>query len=178
MKELEVKILEINGKQIQEKLRHLGAEKIFDGEIRSVFFDFADGRIIKANDVLRLRKESDKIDLTYKKVKVGKAAKSAEEVTVEVSSLDETEKILGNLGLQVIDDMQKHRVSYKFGNMRFDMDCYLGRYGFIPELMEIEAENIEEIHKYAALLGYKPKDCRPWSTTELIEHYSSKKKQA
>ena len=178
MKELEVKILEINLKQIQEKLGQMGANKIFDGEIRTVFFDFEDGRIIKAKNVLRLRKESDKTDLTYKKVKVDKAAKSAEEFTVEVSNLEDAEKILGNLGLQVIDDMQKRRVSYKLGNVRFDMDCYLGRYGFVPELLEIEAENIEEIHKYAGLLGYKPKDCLPWSTTELIEHYSSKKKQA
>ena len=98
---------------------------------------------------MRLRKESDKIDLTYKKVKVGKAAKSAEEFTVEVSSLEEAENILGNLGLQVIDDMQKHRVSYKLDNVRFDIDRYLGKYGFIPELLEIEAENIEAIYKYA-----------------------------
>jgi adenylate cyclase class 2 len=178
MKELEVKILEINRRQIQEKLGQMGAEKIFEGEIRTVFFDFEDDRIIKANDVLRLRKQADKIDLTYKKVKVGKVAKSAEEFTVQVSSMEDTEKILGNLGLRVIDDMQKNRVSYKLDRARFDMDCYFGKYGFIPELMEIEAENIEEIHRYAGFLGYKPKDCLPWSTKELIEYYFSQKKQA
>jgi hypothetical protein len=41
--------------------------------------------------------------------------------------------------------------------------------------MEIEAENIDLIHKYAALLGFKAKDCLSWSTDELIRHYSFKK---
>ena len=105
-------------------------------------------------------------------------AKNAEEYSVEVSDLEITEKILQNLGLGIIDDMLKHRVSYKLDTSRFDMDRYLGKYDFIPELLEIEAENVEAIYKYANLLGYKPKDCLPWSTKELIEHYSKKRKKA
>jgi len=41
--------------------------------------------------------------------------------------------------------------------------------------MEIEAENIDLIYKYAELLGYKPKDCSPWSTEDVIDPYSTKK---
>jgi predicted adenylyl cyclase CyaB len=175
MKEVEVKILEVKRKNIEETLGRLGAKKVFDGDIQTLFFDFKDGKIIKAKDVLRLRKEENKIELTYKKVRFDKAAKNAEEYSVEVSDLDVTQKILLNLGLCIIDDMLKHRVSYKLDSARFDMDIYLGKYDFIPEFLEIEAENVEDIYKYADLLGYKPKDCLPWSTKELVEYYSKKK---
>jgi predicted adenylyl cyclase CyaB len=178
MKEIEVKILEIKRKNVEETLVRLGAKKVFDGDIRTLFFDFEDGKIIKAKDVLRLRKEEDKIELTYKKVRVDKAAKNAEEYSVEVSDLEMTEKILQNLGLGIIDDMLKHRVSYKLDTARYDMDRYLGKYDFIPEFLEIEAENVKAIHHYAGLLGYEPKDCLPWSTKELIEYYSKKRKKA
>ena len=178
MKEVEVKILEVKRKKIEETLSKLGAKKVFDGDIQTLFFDSKDGRIIKAKDVLRLRKEEDKIELTYKKVRFDEAAKKAEEYSVEVSDLEMTEKILQNLGLGIIDDMLKHRVSYKLDTARFDMDRYLGKYDFIPEFLEIEAENVEAIYKYAELLGFKPKDCLPWSTKELIEYYSKKRKKA
>jgi len=37
--------------------------------------------------------------------------------------------------------------------------------------MEIEADP-DSIQKYAELLGFKKEDCLPWSTVELIKHYS------
>jgi predicted adenylyl cyclase CyaB len=174
MKETEVKILEVNKAKAEKILTNLGAKKVFDGDIETLFFDFKKGTIIKQKNVLRLRKEQDKTELTYKKVYFTSTAKTAEEYSVEVSSLKTMEKILQNLGLSVIGSMQKHRVSYTLDGARFDFDRYSGSYEFIPEFLEIEAENIELINKYAALLGFKEKDCLPWSTTELIGHYSSK----
>jgi predicted adenylyl cyclase CyaB len=172
MKETEVKILEINRKKIEQMLIIQGAEKVFDGDIQTLFFDFKDGRIVKAKDVLRLRKEEDKIELTYKKVRFTQTTKTAEEFSVEVSNLEAARKILENLGLSVRESMEKHRVSYALDHVRFDIDHYFGTYDFIPEFMEIEAENTGSIYKYAALLGFKKDDCLPWSTVELIQHYS------
>ena len=174
MEEIEVKILEVNRAKMEKTLANLGAEKVFDGEIETLFFDDKKGTIIKQKNVLRLRKEQDKIELTYKKVHFNSKAKTAEEYSVDVSSLETMEKILENLGLSVIESTKKHRVSYTLDGARFDFDRYSGNYGFIPEFLEIEAENTDLIYKYAALLGFKEKDCLPWSTTELIRHYSSK----
>jgi len=175
MKELEVKILEVNRLKIEEILTSLGAKKVFDGDIQTLLFDFKDGSIIKAKNVLRLRKEQDKAELTFKKVHITETAKLAEEYTVEVSNLETMKKILENIGLSIIENMTKHRLSYKIDNTRCDIDHYTGNYGYIPEFMEIESENSDLIHKYAALLGFQAKDCLPWSTDELIRHYSSKK---
>ncbi len=175
MKEIEAKILEINRAKVEETLFNLGAKKIFDGDVQTFFFDFQDGAIIKAKNVLRLRKEQNKIELTFKKVHINKTAKVAEEYSVEVSDFGIMQTILENLGVFVTESMEKHRVSYGLDQARFDIDCYYGDYAYIPEFLEIEAENTESIHKYAALLGFKAKDCLPWSTVQLINHYSTKK---
>ena len=175
MQEIEAKILEVNRTKIEETLINLGAKKVFDGEILTIFFDFKDGSIVKAKNVLRLRKEEDKAELTYKKVHFTKTAKEAEEYSVEVSDWNATKTILENLGLEVTESMQKRRISYKLNQARFNIDRYSGAYEFIPEFLEIEAENSNCIHKYAGLLGFKPKDCLSWSTNDLIRHYSPKK---
>ena len=172
MKEIEVKILEIDKQKIEKTLIDLGSEKVFDGHIKTYFLDFQDGSIVKAKNVLRLRKEKGKTELTYKKVHVTQTAKQAEEYSVEVSDLEEMKKILENLGLEVTESMEKHRVSYTLEHAQFDIDCYLDNYEYIPEFLEIEAENIDLIYKYANLLGFRNDDCLPWSTTELIQHYS------
>ena len=176
MKEVEVKILEIDRKEIEERLTSLGAKKILDSDIQTIFFDFHNGKIMKAKDVLRLRREDNKVELTYKKVHIAQAAKEADEYSVEVSRIEEMRKILENLGLHETENMLKHRVSYRLENVRFDMDHYLEAYNFIPEFMEIEAENIELVDHYAELLGFKPKDCLPWSTYDVVQHYSKKNK--
>jgi predicted adenylyl cyclase CyaB len=175
MKELEVKILEINRAKLEKTLADLGAEKVFDGDIQTLFFDFKDKSITKAKNVLRLRKAQDKTELTYKKVHVNQTAKVAEEYSLDVSNLETMKTILQNLGLSVTGSMQKHRVSYTLNQVRFDIDRYCAGYVYIPEFLEIEADNIGLIHKYAALLGFKDKDCLPWSTVELLTHYSFKK---
>jgi predicted adenylyl cyclase CyaB len=175
MKEIEVKILDVNRTKMEKTLECLSAKKVFDGDIDTLFFDFKDSTITKQRNVLRLRKEQEKIELTYKQVHITKTAKTAEEYSVEVSNLETTEKILENLGLSVIDRMQKHRVSYILDSARFDFDCYSGSYGFIPEFLEIESESIDLVHKYAELLGYEEKDCLPLSTIDLIKRYSFKK---
>ena len=175
MKETEVKILEVNRQKIERTLRSLDAKKVFDGEVETLFFDFQDGSIIKQKNVLRLRKEKDKIELTYKKVHITKTVKTAEEYSVEVSSIETVEKILKNLGLKVIERTRKHRISYILDNARFDFDCYSGNYDYIPEFLEIEAKNTDSLYKYAELLGFKANDCLPWSTTDLIKHYASKR---
>jgi predicted adenylyl cyclase CyaB len=174
MQEIEVKILEVDPKRVSEALAKLGAEKVFDGDIETLFIDTENGEIHKRRDVLRLRKEGDKTELTYKEVKIGEKSKVAEEHTVEVSDCETILKILQLAGLSVKQRMDKHRLSYKTGDARFDIDTYRGEFSFIPPFMEIEASE-DAIERYAKQLGLESKQCLPWSTDELIKHYQSKK---
>jgi predicted adenylyl cyclase CyaB len=174
MKETEVKILEIDRQKIEQTLFELGAKKVFEGEIQTIFLDFKDSQISKQESLLRLRKTSKKTELTYKKVKHKQTVKIAEEYTVEVSDLEMMLKILESLGLSTTGKMEKHRISYKLEKAQFDIDKYTGTYAFIPEFMEIEAEDIDQINKYVKLFGYNQINCLPWSTEEVIQHYSKK----
>ncbi len=175
MKEVEVKVLEVNRPSIEKTLASLGAKKIFEGNVKTMFFDFKDGAIVKARDVLRLRKEQEEIQLTYKKVHATQTVKVAQEYTVEVSDLEVMQKILENLGLSITECTDKHRISYKFESARFDFDAYKEEYAFIPEFLEIEAENVASVHKYAKLIGLGPEKCLPWSTNDIIQYYSSRR---
>ncbi len=171
MQEIEAKILEVKRKQMEEKLKDINAKKVFDGTIETLFYDFKDGSILKANNVMRLRKENKKTVLTFKIVKATAEAKIAEEYSTEVSDFQATTRILEFLGLNVIDSMEKHRISYEKADAHFDIDHYLNNYSFIPDILEIEAKSVESIHNYAKALGYTAKDCLPWSTAQVIEHY-------
>jgi hypothetical protein len=72
--------------------------------------------------------------------------------------------------------MKKHRTSYALGaGVHVDIDKYSGEFAQIPELMEIEGEDISTIREHAKLLGFGPDDCRSWDTFDLIDYYSGKK---
>jgi adenylate cyclase class 2 len=175
MEETEVKILEIDKQKIVRTLTDLGAQKIFDSTIQTIILDTQDSQIHKKRDVLRLRKQQDTIELTYKQIHYGNTVKVAQETAVQVSNLEATLKILQALGFQTTQNMQKHRTSYMINNVRFDIDRYTGEYGFIPEFLEIEG-SAQDIRDYAEKLGFQEKDCLPWSTDQLIKHYAVKKK--
>ncbi len=176
MEEIEVKVLEIDEQKVIKTLAHLGAAKVFDGEVLTLFFDFQDSQIHNSGNVFRLRKEQKNVELTYKKAQIGKNVKTAEEYTTQVSDLKMTLNILEHIGLSVTQKMRKHRISYTIDDVRFDIDRYNGEYKFIPEFLEIEGP-FDSIKKYAKTLGFQEKDCLPWSTDKLINHYLAKKKK-
>ena len=174
MQEIEVKILNIDRRRIEERLLSLGAEKVFDGHVENLFFDFKNRALAEAKNLIRLRKEDDKTVLTFKKFLGNEAAKTVEEYEVVVSDMENMKKILESLGLSVTENMHKHRVSYRLNHAHFDIDKYEREYGYIPEFLEIEAENTDTIRKCAKLLGFTIEDCLPWSTEDLVNYYKKK----
>jgi predicted adenylyl cyclase CyaB len=176
MREIEAKILEVNRLKVENILEELGARKVFDGEMETFLYDFEDGRIIKSGDVLRLRREEEKYVLTYKSVEKDKLAKTAEEYSVVVSDLVVMHEILRRLNLVMIDRILKRRVSYELNGARIDIDRYLEKFDYVPEFLEIEAVSVDAIHECARILGFKAEDCLPWSTAQVMEHYSKKMK--
>jgi predicted adenylyl cyclase CyaB len=174
MEEMEVKILNVDGRRIEEELIHLGAKKVSDGEVETFFFDFKNHSIVKARNVIRLRREGDKTVLTFKKLLSNEDVKAAEEYEVLVSDMEKMKRILEFLGLSMTSNMQKHRVSYRLGHVHFDLDRYEGKHAYIPEFLEIEAEDTDTIYKYAELLGFADEDCLPWSTEDLVNYYLRK----
>jgi len=174
MEEIEVKVLNVDGRRVERELIRLGAKRVFDGEVETFFFDFKNHSVIKARNVIRLRREGDRTVLTFKKFLSNEDVKAVEEYEVVVSNMQKMKRILEFLGLSMTSSMQKHRVSYRLGHVHFDIDRYEREHAYIPEFLEIEAEDTGTIHRYAELLGFTIEDCLPWSTEELVNYYSRK----
>ena len=173
MKEIEVKIFNINKKELEKKLISLGAKKIFEKELDALLFE-SKGK--KLNKTIRLRKEGKKVFFTTKSHVKSKRTKIREEYEIEVSDFEETKKILESLNFSPKLRLVKIRTSYKLGNTHFEFDKYKGKHNFIPEFLEIESPSEEKIYKYAKLLGFKEKDCKPWSIFDIIEKSKKKRK--
>jgi adenylate cyclase, class 2 len=167
MKEIEVKILEIDKEKILEQLLAFGAVKVAEGEIYSTFFDFSDGTLKKNKKSLRLRNHNNRKFMTYKAHISQVGTKQEEEFEVDVSSLDEMENILKNIGIDRVDELKGKRTSYKLGKISFEFDEYDG----IPSYMEIEAQSEEEINAWVQKLGINKEKVTPWGSRELFAHY-------
>ena len=175
MKEIEVKILDIDRKQTEKTVVSLGAKKVFNDVITTIFFDFSDASIKTAKNLLRLRKVGTKSFLTFKKFIEHAQMKVRQEFEVEVSDFDTIQTILSSLGLHPEQQIKKQRVSYQLDDVRFEFDRHLDEYAFIPEFLEIEAKNEETVFRYVNLLGYTKAQCKPWGFFEVAEYYKSKK---
>lgn len=177
MKEVEVKILEINPKEVEQNLFALGAEKIFDGEISGFIYDFPDGKLNKKKQVLRLRKEGDRAVLTSKRKLSVDGVKISDEHEVEVDNFETAQKIIDALGMIERKKIKKHRVSFlimhKNNKVRFEIDKFLDTLEHIPTFLEIESEDQDLIYQYAEMLGFKRSDCQAWSGFDLMKCYGT-----
>jgi len=179
MREVEVKIVEIDRAEVEARLGSLKASKLFEGREESVFFDFPTNSISGAKNLLRLRKEGKKTVLTFKKFVENRAAKVRDEYEVSVSAFEPMVRILESLGLVAFQRMVKDRTSYSLkSGVRVDLDKYTGEFSYIPDLMEIEATDDATIKSSIKLLGFKPEDAKSWTTFDLVNHFSGKKAKA
>jgi len=172
MKEVETKILEINVDEIRKKLEELGAKLIYD-EVQVVrILDSEDGRISRDGSLLRVRKVGDKVELTFKgpKQKTGNV-KAAEETETHVEDFDTVLKIFEQIGLTPLRSYEKHRISYKLGNITFEID-ELPNVPNIPPWLEIECSSQEEIEKMVEKLGFKKEEMKSFDGLELMKHYN------
>jgi predicted adenylyl cyclase CyaB len=173
MYEIEIKILDIDRKKIEEHLISLGAKQVFDGEIHAVYYDSRDHSIKKSRNTVRLRREGAISVLTFKKHVEDGDAKVREEREVEVSDFDAMRSILESIGFSPWLEMHKHRTSYKLEGVHFEFDKYRNAYEYIPEFLEIEGTDLQTVLKFAEILGFKKQDCKPWDALQVAKYYSS-----
>ncbi len=172
MKEIEIKILEIDRSAIEKQLLSLGAKKVFDGEMHAFYYDFPDNSLKHKGSALRLRREGEKSVITLKKEIESTEAKIREEHEIEVSDFHEMKCVLENLGLKAWLEMKKHRTSYEFRGAHFELDEYRDAYQYVPHLLEIEGPDIATIYACAGLLGFTETDCKPWDILQVAAYYS------
>lgn len=172
MEEIEAKILEVDPAEIRRKMQEMNAEKKFEGEVISEFYDFEDGRI-EENGILRLRRLGSETILTRKTddMENEDEAKILEEMEIKVSNMNEARSILTSLGLKQIHSSKKTRAKWHQGPIEYIIDWYPN----ILALLEIEAPTKQELTEAIKDLGYSPEDAKAWNSHDLYQHYNAER---
>jgi adenylate cyclase class 2 len=167
LEEIEVKILEINIEKVKAELKELGAKKVFDGQVLSVYFDFPDKSLEKEGKILRLRQKEGKVILTYKELISQEKAKIMDEYELAVDDFETMKKIFEGLGLSPLYEFNKHRTTYQLNQTHFEID----KYPDIPAFLEIEAPDLETINKFVSQFGFSREEAKSYSIKEVLEYY-------
>ena len=169
MQEIEVKILEVDVSKVREQLIALGSEKVFAGEVYAVSLD-SEERLKKEGSFIRLRKLGDKIELCFKGPKQDSKFKIREEIQITSNNFDYTLELFKRLGFAITSETKKHRESYTYSGVNFEIDTYPG----LPSFLEIEAPTEEEVKKYVETLGFNMEQATNMSGKDVVEYYKNK----
>ena len=171
-KEIEVKILEIDVAAVIARVKELGGAVRFDGDLDATYYDHLLLGVRGRGETLRVRLEGDTTVLTFKgAVDRSSGVKEATEIETRVTDAHALRAILAALGFTQLRHRRKHRVEYALGAAHIAIDTYTGEVAFVPPFLEIEAASAAEVHRIAALLGFPPEACRPWSGRDVEKHY-------
>ena len=96
--------------------------------------------------------------------------KTKEEIETHVEDFDKVLKIFEKIGLTTKRSYEKYRVSYKLGNITFEIDVLPNLP--IPPWIEIEAPSQKEVEEMVEKLGFKKEDMKSYDGLELLEHYN------
>lgn len=152
--EIEAKWLDIDLYHFRSKLEKLGAvmtqpERLMTRKV----FDFPDKRLEKARGWVRVRDEGGKITLSYKQLE-DRTLHGTKEVTVNVSSFNDTCKLLEAIGMVSHSYQETRRESWKLGDAEIELDTW----PWIPSFVEIEAPSEIILKNTAEKLGLEYAD--------------------
>ena len=156
MKEVEVKVRNIDKDEIIAKIEKLGGTKNFTGRVIDYRFDTPERRLSKQGKALRIRQKGRYVFLNLKgKKKSIENITGRDEIGVKISNAKIMHKILNELGFIKIFELNKYRTEYKLGTeVKFDIDEYVG----MPAILEIESDSHENVEKYLGILGIEGDD--------------------
>lgn len=148
--EIEAKFLDVDHNYFRTKLKELGA--ICDQPLRLMRrknFDYVDNRLEKEfTGWVRVRDEGDKITLAYKQLN-DRSMHGTKEISIVVSSFDDTCKLLESIGLEAKSYQETKRESWKLNDVEIELD----EWPWIPPFMEIEAPGEDKLRETANKLG-------------------------
>ena len=173
--EIEVKVLEVNKKELEKKLKEIGAKKLFSDR-KVIQENYDNQELKKKNAAIRVRQLGKDIFITFKQFKeIRKNIKSCKEIEFQVSSDFKTvQDMFGSLGLERYHRIEKVKTTYTLGTTTFDIDT-ISKPFKIPTYYEIEVKDYKDIDKILKLLKIPKNKALPWGTKKLLKYYESKK---
>lgn len=171
-REIEVKLLGLDVDEFQDKLKDFGAEKFLDEEQINITINSTKHEInsevgyLRIRHTFNLKTNEEKSYLTFKEQITDKNVRENIEHTTEISSVEELQKILELMGYDVQDQGSKKRISYKYKNVRFDVDIWDKKTYPYP-YVEVEADSKEELYAMLEKLNIKREHISTMSIAQL-----------
>ena len=159
--EYEVRVLEIDIKKMQKKLKELNAELVEDVFQRRYLYDF---KPVNPDKWIRLRTNGNTTTLTIKDVQSSKID-GTKEMEIVVDDFNTTNEILNELGYQPRAIQENKRIKYNLNGVEVDIDTWPR----IPTYLEVEGKNEEEVYKTLELLGIPKEKATALNTQTIYE---------
>ena len=159
--EYEVRVLEIDVKKMQKKLKELNAELVEDVFQRRYLYDF---KPVNPDKWIRLRTNGNTTTLTIKDVQSSKID-GTKEMEIVVDDFDTTNEILNELGYKPRGIQENKRIKYNLNGVEVDIDTWPR----IPTYLEVEGKNEEEVYKTLELLGIPKEKATALNTQTIYE---------
>ena len=161
--EIEARLLEVDVEGFKRKLERNGAEFVGDWVQMRYCYDF---KPVEENRWIRLRTNGKSTTLTIKDIS-DKSITGTKEVEIEVSSFNNTDEILNQLGYKARSKQENRRIQYKLDGVEIDIDMW----PLIPAYVEFEGESEEAIYNVCAKLGVDVKRLTTLDVTSIYEKY-------
>jgi len=176
VKELEIKIVNIDPDVIREKMKGMGAELVKKENQVNKIFDYSDKRLLDKKGYARIRIVADLLNntkhyyMTTKKLISQEKFKVMEENEIEISDHLEGENIFKALGLIKYSDIARYRESYRYKNALIEIDINDKDFFPVPYI-EIETGTEQELEEIVGLLGYGMEDTTSKTIFQLLEDF-------
>ncbi len=179
--EVESKILDVDRSELEKQILKLWWKKIFDGELTAILLQNEAGYKIRAR-----QEWNNGIAVEHKQhLPNTEHFTYAYETWFIWDNLESIAQTFEKLWFLRKKFDVKNRVSYilalwyNAGNARYDFDYYTDTPVEIeiPEFVEIEWLNEQQVIMWAQLIWYELSDLKWWSMSQVVEHYRNKQLQ-
>lgn len=159
--EYEIKILNINVKEIKKRLKKVGARFIAERHQKRFTFNLNPP---DRHKWMRLRDDGEKVTLAVKEI-TQKGIEGTKEVEVIVNDFEKTRFILKELGFKPKNYQENKRISYALGNVKIEIDFW----PMLTPYLEIEGETKRAVEKTIEKLGFNKQDITDLDTVDIYK---------
>jgi adenylate cyclase class 2 len=158
--ELKAKLEKDDISNFIHKLEELGFKRVVKKEEVDTYFNGIDRDFRETDEALRIRKSLNldngnvKYYITYKGPKMDNISKTREEIEVQVSNGEHTQKIFEKLGFKSVKPISKIREIYKKDKIEISIDKVkdVGTYIEFEKIVESESEKSDAVDELLNLM--------------------------
>ena len=151
MREIETKIIDINEKEVRDKLVKIGAKKIDKIFYRRYVFSLS--KIKEIDEFVRIRTDGKKTTITYK-YREGSGLRNTEEIETEAGDFRKSARIFEK-ALKIKPIYQENKVEkWFYKNVEIDIIYW----PLIKPILEIEGKSVKEVVRTKEKLNIKGQD--------------------